>query len=216
MNPATPKLSKDREEIILKYDALIKMASGLHLLDGRYTVDQLVQFRTVRASALNLLARVSSSESVYYKELSTAEFTDHLALHGILEAARTDYAQGFMADSKLLLSAEVFADFLVQAEILIDHSYHIAAAVIIRAVLEDGLRRLCLSHSIEIEKRDQITQLNEKLLKKQAYTILQHKEIIAKTEIGNRAAHGMFDKVSKEDVADFLRFVNRFLSEYLH
>ena len=121
MSQVVPRLAKDREAIIVKFAALINAASGLHDPAGGYTMEQLVQFRVVRASALNLLARVSSTESVYYRELTTATFTDHLALHGILEAARTDYEQGFMADTKLLLSAEVFTDFLVQAEVLLEH-----------------------------------------------------------------------------------------------
>lgn len=215
MSRGAPRLAKDREEIILKFAALIEVASGLHNPAGGYTMEQLVQFRQVRASALNLLARVSSTESVYYRELTTAEFTDHLALRGILEAARTDYEQGFMADAKLLLSAEVFTDLLVQAEVLLEHDYHIGAAVIIRSVLEDGLRRLCVAHAVETERRDSISQLNEKLYRAHAYTALQHKEIIAKAEIGNAAAHGRFQECSRADVDDFLRFVSRFLAEYL-
>jgi hypothetical protein len=215
MSGIVPRLAKDREEIIVKFAALIRTASTLHNPPGGYTTEQLVQCREVRASALNLLARVSSTESIYYRELSTADFTDHLALRGILEAARADYDQGFMADTKLLLAAEVFTDFLVQAEVLLEHDYHIPAAVLIRAVLEDGLRRLCVAHAVDIERRDSISQLNEKLYRAHAYTALQHKEIIAKAETGNAAAHGRFSECSRADVEDLLRFVSRFLAEYL-
>ncbi len=125
-------------------------------------------------------------------------------MNGVLEAARADYLQGFMADHKLLISAEVFSDLLVQAEVLLDHDYKDAAAVIIRAVLEDGIRKLCESHKIEIGKRETIQQLNDRLYKKGAYSALQHKEIIAKAEIGNCAAHGRFDQYKKDDVVAFL------------
>ena len=57
-------------------------------------------------------------------------------MKGVLEAARVDYLQGFMADHKLLVSAEVFSDLLVQAEVLLDHDYKDAAAVIIREFLK--------------------------------------------------------------------------------
>src|SRR5208337_5589852 len=112
-------------------------------------------------------------------------------------------------------SGEIFSDLLVQAEVLLDHDYKDAAAVIIRAVLEDGLRKLCEAHKVEVGKRDTIQQLNEKLYKESAYSALQLKEIIAKAEIGNCAAHGRFDEYKKEDVAAFLEFVLRFLSQYL-
>jgi hypothetical protein len=99
--------------------------------------------------------------------------------------------------------------------VLLDYDYKDAAAVIIRAVLEDGIRKLCQAHKIEVDKRDTIQQLNEKLYKEKVYSALQHKEIIAKAEIGNCAAHGRFDQYKKEDVAAFLEFVLRFLAQYL-
>jgi hypothetical protein len=75
-------------------------------------------------------------------------------LAGIITAAMTDFREGFMADTKLLVSAEVFADFLIQAEVLLENDYKDAAAVLIRAVLEDGLRRVCVSMGISIKDRD--------------------------------------------------------------
>ena len=172
----------------------------------------------LKASAINLLERLSSDQSIYVRELTQAPSrgtVDPGLLKGVLEAARVDYLQGFMTDHKLLISAEVFSDLLVQAEVLLDHDYKDAAAVIIRAVLEDGIRRLCDAHKIEAGKRDTIQQLNEKLYKGKAYTALMHKEIIAKAEIGNCAAHGRFDQYKKDDVAVFLEFVLRFLAQYL-
>ena len=122
------------------------------------------------------------------------------SIKGVLEAARNDYLQGFMADQKLLISAEVFSDLLVQAEVLLDHDYKDAAAGLIRAVLEDGIRKLCEANNVAVGKRDTLQQLNEELYKKRIYSALQHKEIIAKAEIGNCAAHGRFDQFTKADV----------------
>jgi hypothetical protein len=66
-------------------------------------------------------------------------------------------------------------DILVQAEVLLDHDDKDAAVVIIRAVLEDGIRKLCEAHRIETGTRDIIQLLNEKLYQEKAYTALQHK-----------------------------------------
>lgn len=98
---------------------------------------------------------------------------------------------------------------------MLDHDYKDAAAVIIRSVLEDGIRRLCEARKIEAERRETIQQLNEKLYRAHAYTALVHKEIIAKAEIGNCAAHGRVGEYSKDDVVAFLKFVLRFLGQYL-
>jgi hypothetical protein len=212
----TPKLSKDRDEVLAKFGALIEKADALceefrQTKDGTLPGDKYFE---LRVSSINLLSRLSSQDSIYVQELERMA-PNAFSMKGVLEAARVDYLQGFMADHKLLVSAEVFSDILVQAEVLLDHDYKDAAAVIIRAVLEDGIRRLCESRKIEVGKRDTIQQLNEKLYKENVYSALQHKEIIAKAEIGNCAAHARFDQYKKEDVVAFLEFTLRFLAQYL-
>ena len=117
-----------------------------------------------------------------------------------------------MSDAKLLVSAEVFADFLVQAEVLLEHDYKDAAAVIIRAVLEDGLRRICISKSISVNARAGVDDLSTALVRQNVITAIQKKEIDAKREIGNAAAHGRFDEFTKQDVVAFHEFVQRLLS----
>ncbi len=205
---------KDREQVILKFKELIDKAQHAcnersASADGTISGDAYFEVRT---SALNLLARVTSEDSFYVRELRDMKTLNPFVMKGILNAALVDYTQGFMADSKLLVSAEVFADFLVQAEILLENDYKDAAAVVIRAVLEDGLRRLCSASELMPSPRDGVHQLAEKLLRKGAITSLQFKEIEAKKEVGNNAAHGHFDEYAKADVVAFYEFVQRFLA----
>jgi hypothetical protein len=215
---------QDREAVIQKFGRLIKEAESLANLargsgDAPNCVgtDDIKRFFEVRTSALNLLARVAGTRSTYYRTIRDEQgpmrlqFTPGIML-GVLSAAMTDYREGFMADAKLLASAEVFADFLVQAEVLLEHDYKDAAAVIIRAVLEDGLRRVCLSKSIVVKDRDGVHQLAEGLFKAHALTAVQFKEIESKKEIGNSAAHGKFDAYTKADVVAFHEFVQRLLA----
>lgn len=137
----------------------------------------------VRTSALNLLARTAGESSIYYRELLNMGSANPGIMIGILSAAMTDFREGFMADTKLLVSAEIFADFLTQAEVLLDNDYKDAAAVLIRAVLEDGLRRVCLSKNISVKDRDGVHQLAKALAKENTLTAVQFKEIEAKREI---------------------------------
>ena len=217
MTQQSPRLHKKPEEVEANFHRLIEAASTLHdyAAGGADNTAKLVRLREVRASSLNLLRRISSIDGEYYRELSAAEFTDYLALHGILQAPLQDYREGFMADTGLLDSAEVFRDLLVQAEMLLEGDYKDAAAITIRAVLEDGLRRLCVSRGLECEPRDTISRLNDRLYKAGIYLALQHKEITAKAQVGNDAAHARFEKFSKADVEAFLSFVQRFLALYL-
>lgn len=216
MSKATPKLSKDRDEVLLKFKELIDKSNAACEAFKQSDDETLPgdMYFELRVSSINLLTRLASEDSIYVQELKKMN-PNAFSMKGVLEAARTDYLQGFMADHRLLISAEVFSDLLVQAEVLLEHDYTDAAAVIIRAVLEDGVRRLCEAHKIEAGKRDTLQQLNEKLYKEHAYSALVHKEIIAKAEIGNCAAHGRFDQYKKDDVTAFLEFVLRFLAQYL-
>jgi hypothetical protein len=214
MSQTRATFNKDHEEIVQKFARLLdKIKSAPRAAQNN--LESVLTYFEVRASALNLLARTAGEESIYYRELHEMRSNDRIfpdVLTAILRAAMTDFREGFMADTKLLVSAEVFADFLVQAEVLLENDYKDAAAVLIRAVLEDGLRRVCLSKGISIKDRDGVNQLAEAMTKQNALTAVQFKEIEAKKEIGNKAAHAKFGEYTKADVAAFHEFVQRLLA----
>lgn len=205
--PAT--FGKDREEIVKKFARLLERLRNAPGPDE--SAEGASAYFEVKTSALNLLARTAGDRSVYYSELSAfggdKSVVNRSIMMGILNAAMIDYREGFMADTKLLVSAEVLADFLVQADVLLEHDYKDAAAVVIRAVLEDGLRRVCDSKGVAVKERDGIHQLAEALVKQSALTPIQFKEIEAKKEVGNKAAHGRFNEYTKADVVVFDEFV---------
>lgn len=207
--------NKDQEDIIQKFSRLLERVPG-SVQEIEQTSDGVIAYFQVKVSALNLLARTAGENSIYFRELvamgGDARLVNPSILRGVLTAAMTDFREGFMADTKLLVSAEVFADFLVQAEVLLEHDYKDAAAVIIRSVLEDALRRVCNSNSIEVRDRAGIAELAKALGKKNFLSAVQAKEIEAKKEVGNKAAHGRFEEYSKEDVIAFHEFVQRLLA----
>jgi hypothetical protein len=215
--------NKDHEDIVRKFAALRQRAEEL-LQDMEHHGGRMIcppGYFEIRASALNLLARTAGEQSVYYRELLGNPNFDMRLMVGVITAAMTDYREGFMADAKLLVSAEVFADFLVQAEVLLEQDYKDAAAVIIGAVLEDGLRRVCLSKGIEPIRKEGRAVSPERagaddwangLTKAGVLTAIQKKEIDAKREIRNSAAHGKFNEYTKDDVVAFHEFVQRLLA----
>ncbi len=150
--------NKDPEDIVQKYSQLLEKIKTIPERedDGIYGPEAVAIYYEVRVSALNLIARTAGHDSIYYRELLAMSEPGKIyvpVLTAVLTAAMTDFREGFMADTKLLVSAEVLADFLVQAEVLLDHGYKDAAAVIVRAVLEDGLRRVCLSKGLAVKDR---------------------------------------------------------------
>ena len=113
-HPRLP-LGKDRDEVILKFTELIEK-SKRSCDEWRTSKDNLISgdlYWEIRTSALNLLARLTNQDSFYVRELRDMDRLNPFVVKGILEAALVDFTQGFMADHKLLVSAEVFADFLV-------------------------------------------------------------------------------------------------------
>jgi hypothetical protein len=127
-------------------------------------------------SCLNLLSRVFGSESVHYRnfEILFPRFHDYSPIMqalGVLRAARDDYEEGFLFDTRILIEAEVFDDFLERAENLLNSGYFQPAAVVIGSVLEDGLRKLCARHNIPITN-PKLDIMNANLAKQGVYNKL--------------------------------------------
>ena len=133
---------------------------------------------------------------------------------GILRAARDYYEQGFLFDTRILIEAEVFDDFLEQGEHLLDAGYYQPAAVVIGSVLEDGLRKLCTRHEVPLSVQPKLDTMNAGLAKQGVYNKLTQKRITAFADIRNKAAHGEWDEFTEADVEDMLRGVRQFMQTH--
>jgi hypothetical protein len=132
----------------------------------------------------------------------------------ILKAAKDDYENGYLFDTRALIEAEVFDDFLEQAEHLFKKDYYQPAAVIAGCVLEDGLRKLCARNSITLPAKATIEPMNVELAKTGIYNKLVQKKITALADLRNKAAHGEWSEFTKNDVEDMIRNVRRFMEDY--
>ncbi|MDO8431871.1 MAG: HEPN domain-containing protein [Candidatus Binatus sp.] len=177
----------------------------------------------IRTRSLNLIGKSCGTQSDHFKALLSIATEDHSGeksylfpqCKGILEAARDDFQRNLLMDLKALVEAEVLGDVLEQAETLFSHGYLNPAASLAGAVLEDGLRRLCEQKGITNPSSTKIDSLNSELAKARVYEKLIQKRITAIADIRNNADHGHFDKFKKEDVDDMLKWVRRFLADYL-
>jgi hypothetical protein len=170
-------------------------------------------------SCLSLLGRVFGLESAHYKQFE-AQFPKFY-LHGpvaralgTLRAAKEDYEQGFLFDTRTLIEAEVFDDFLEQAEHLLGSGYYQPAAVVIGSVLEDGLRKLCAKHEIPLAAKPILDTMNTDLAKRGVYNKLTQKRVTALADVRNKAAHGEWDQFTREDVENVLRDVRQFMETH--
>jgi len=153
----------------------------------------------------------SSMHSNYYEHISE--------LAGILKGIRSDVNGGMVDDLRLLVRAEVFADFLEMAEYLLNQGYKDPAAVLLGAVLEDSLRTLANRGGIAVNSSQgkplTIEPLNVAIAKKGMYNPLVQKQITSWANLRNDAAHGHFEKYDKDQVGQMLMFVQKFCADYL-
>lgn len=211
----------DKQRVLERLDSLMKMSE--EVLGTRFTgfaFDGVHEgiFHGWRTSAIAFLNTLPP-DYVYHREFREhcKNATYHDAERGlaILRAARDDIEGGYLQSIETLASASVFTDFLEMANHLLDNDYKDPAASLIGAVLEDGLRRICTSSGITLKAREDTSSLSQKLLQKQIYNPLQHKQIQVWNDIRNNADHGKFGEYKAGDVADMLKGVSNFLSNYL-
>jgi hypothetical protein len=117
---------------------------------------------------------------------------------GILRSAKEEYEHGLLFETRVLIEAEVFDNFLEQAEHLLGAGYFQPAAVIVGSVLEDGLRKLCQRKGISITAKPKLDQMNADLAKQGVYNQLVQKRITMLADIRNKAAHGNWSEFSKD------------------
>ena len=225
----------DNTKLTSEVDALVEGAEGLArdaaASGSELGPDRIVELSSIAARSGQVIRRLYGVDSQYdqnlQRVLNTQHFTmmhssyyGHVAeLAGILKGVQHDLAEDMLFDLKLHLQAEVFADFLEMAEHLLDKGYKDAAAVLLGAVLEDSLRKLCDSNGIPTTKGEgkplTMDPLNVALAKADIYGPLVQKQITTWANLRNDAAHGNFTEYDKEQVRQMLLFVQKFCSDYL-
>ena len=149
-----------------------------------------------------------------------------LTLVGVLRGFREDLERGFLDDLLLKVEAEVAADYIGQAEELLNEGQpgkfdHVPAAVLTGAVLEKALRKLCDEHQPPIPTADAngspktLNPLIDDLKKANVFNELKATQLRAWADIRNKAAHGEFDQFKRTDVEQMIEGVKAFLADYL-
>jgi hypothetical protein len=171
------------------------------------------------ASTAQLLSSLFGNESEYYRR-----FNEGFRLPGyesdmkrgvaILQAAWNDYSKGYIIELRSLISAEVFDDFLEQAQHLCEQGFYQAAAVITGGVLEDTLRNICQRTGISLPNNPKLDMMNSELAKKGVYNTLVQKRITWLADLRNKAAHGKWSEFAASDVETMLTQVRSFVTDY--
>ena len=176
------------------------------------------KFNEWATNALNLLQRVFGESSVHYQN-----FTEHYKkfkgfssefeiCRGIFQAAKDDFENGYLFNTRALLKAEFSTDILEQATELLGAGYKDPACAVAGVALETTLKELCTRNGVPHAKLD---VMNIELCKKGVYNMGVQKQVTAWAHWRNKAAHGEWGEYSNADVEDMIRGVTRLIAEYL-
>jgi hypothetical protein len=184
--------------------------------------------KTKFLSVLHLLAGGSKSVSMLIMDvhalMNTPSGVDSIV--GKIKGLKDDYESGMLINLVEVIEANVVSDYLGQAEGLLKEGQpgkfdHVPAAVLLGAILEDGLRRLCQRQTppVDIVKPNgepkMLNLLIDDLKKANVFNELNAKQLRVWAEIRNKAAHGEFEQFTRPDVEQMLTWVQRFLADYL-
>lgn len=215
-------------DLIRRVDELIKM--GATVQATRYSEGQsypvfyvkdaaMAGFRT---ACLSFIERVYGKDQIHFSQFRE-QTGDCFYSHSeraiaILDAIRTELDGGWLFEVKALVAAELYSDFLEQSDHLLSQGYKDAAAVMIGSVLEEHLRQLCQSHSVDthdIKDGDRVPRkadrINSELAKASVYSALEAKQITAWLAIRNSAAHGKYTEYTEDQVKNLALGVPSFI-----
>lgn len=213
---------KKRFKSLLKEGEEILRQNGWPNPDN-YRPPEQVDYVRFRTQSLNLIRLACGENSDHYLELrkiadsKSASFNSYYYrdCYGILQAANNDFESGVSFDTRKLAAAEIFADFLDQAKLLLENGCPAPAASIAGSVLEEGLKKLCAANSIAIAAPVTIGQMNADLSSAEVYSKLLEKNISAYSDIRNRADRSDFDNFTKEDIESMIGWISRFIADHL-
>jgi len=169
-------------------------------------------------STLSFFKRTFGEDSECYrrfeKEVGKCTWKKNVSIGiGIISSAIDEVEGGWLFETKALIQADVFADFLEQATHLLENKYHGPAAVIAGVVLEDGLRKLCDQNGITLPSKPKIDSMNAELAKKGIYNKKKQKQITTLADIRNNAAHGKWDQFNEDDVRRMIEEVGTLMAD---
>jgi len=215
----------DRKTQVVDYDAYgDAAAAGLGSMQGTYEAVDEDRFHEWQTNWGTLLGQVLPAGDPRRADIgqlarSSAELAILREMLAILRGCKSDYDAGFFDDLSLVVRAEVAGDYMAQAEVLLAEEYHVPAAVLAGAVLEDALRKLCDGKGILVTKpsgeRKGINAMNDDLGRASVYNAAKADEIRAWAKYRNDCAHGDGAKVKPEDVGRMVQGVRAFVADHL-
>lgn len=215
-----------KDEVLQRLDALLQKADavigthspsppgtiGFPTLDSQAFTEWQTQSLTY---LINLLGPDHTYVDHFRKQVTQGFIGQVKSGKGILQALQEDIEGGYLKRIETLVSADIFNDFIEMAEYLLSQGYKDPTASLVGAVLENGLRRICMVHGITLSVKEDISSLNKKLADAGVYNRLTQQKVQVWNNIRNNADHGKFNEYKVDDVNEMLKGVRSFLEQYI-
>ncbi len=228
MNNVEQAIKDEVDSLVSTGEEILNKASGARSnIDGT----QLSEISSWVTRLGNLVLKLYGKESQQYQNYELAHsrenfyhihsnsYTGISQMQGVAISLQYDIGNDLLFNIKSLLQADIFSDFLEMGEYLLREKYKDASAVIIGAVLENSLRKLCEKNGLPTSKSNgrpqTIDPLNNSLAKAEVYSKLVQKQVTTWAHVRNKAAHGEYGEYDDKQVKIMLIFVQEFAEKYL-
>lgn len=135
-------------------------------------------------------------------------------IEGLLRSLKDAIDRGQLVQFSSLVTAGVFADFVEQAEELLRSGFCLPSAVLLRAVLEEHLRKLCVRHNCFPScSKPTIETLKQSLATASVLDKISVKKVDWMAGVGNSAAHNL-PSFQERDVQELFRATVDFLDRH--
>jgi hypothetical protein len=188
------------DRFLSRFDELIQEGEKLweeHRKDKSDMLMNVVGFSQWSTSCLNLLDKLSISTNRFVTQFEPWVRGGDRPINvggalGVLRSARHEYSCGLAIEFQLSVSAAVFSGILDEARYLLEKGYTRAAAVLLGAALEEGLKARARAIPIALSPRDTLSPVIIKLKSSEVgvLTEFEAKRLEAIARLRNDAAHG--------------------------
>ena len=132
-------------------------------------------------------------------------------------ALKSVWSLGFQvraAETEIICQGENAPEFLDEAQTYINLGRHHSAAILAGDALESTLRKLCITHSVEVPSNSTLDNMNAELARMGIYDDHTEQRLSIASDLREKANCGLWSEVSKDDVETMIAEVRTFAAEY--